>query len=135
MDLGALDGVLDPWRREREVRAWERVSALRAREKELRHQAHDTRMRARARLGALGEHASCADQLDREADRCRSLATWWRVCRLTVRRYEERRKACGEMTYEGTCQHCGLFHAWPRRCGAHVVCADCAKARAKRLTR
>lgn len=92
-------------------------------------------MRARSKLGQLGEHASSATDLEREADATKAKLNWWRVCRLTVRRYEERRKRCGEWTYEGTCTHCGLVHAWPRACGATMVCADCALRKSKRLYR
>ncbi len=135
MDLGALDGALDPWRREREAKAWARYSALQARAKELRHQAHVARLEACSALGKLGEHASAGAALDIEAARVEKSAAWWKVNRLTVRRYEERRRECGRETYEGICGHCGLFHSWPKSCGAHQVCADCARARTKKLAR
>lgn len=135
MDLGALDGALDPWRRERELQAWERVQALRDREAELRARARTTRLVAGAALGKLGEHVSAASSLEVEADALKAKQAWWRRCRLTVRPYEERRRSCGEWAVEGTCQHCGVVHAWKRACGATMVCADCRRARSKRLTR
>lgn len=130
-----MDAALDPWRREREAKAWARYSALVARAKELRHQAHVARMEAASALGKLGEHASAGAALDIEAARVEKSAAWWKTNRLTVRRYEERRRECGRETYEGICGHCGLFHTWPKSCGAHQVCASCATARTKKLAR
>lgn len=130
-----MDGALEPWRRRREARAWVRYSALAAEEKQLRHQAREVRLRAASALGDLGEHVSGAVELERRADRVGKQAAWYKRCRLTVRRYEERRSECGDWTFEGVCSHCGLVHTWPKSCGAHQVCASCARARSKRLAR
>lgn len=62
-------------------------------------------------------------------------ARWWARNRAVVRTYQERREACERDTWSGHCLHCGVCGTWTQGCGAHYVCAPCAKRKAQKYAR
>jgi len=136
VDLDGLDGELAPWRRWREERAWARIQLLEGQAAELLHEAHVERERTRRKLGDLGVHANeRIRQLEARARTRQASADWYRRCRMKVRTFRERRMECGEQSIQAFCGHCGVKVTFPKACGAHQACGDCARARARRVFR